>query len=87
MRYRKLSTHNVTLEGPRVTLRPLTEDDWDLLVKWCNDPGVLSYSAGANAPSFSLGRKRQIDRPRQRAETEQECCALHRADSYRCARQ
>ncbi len=34
-----LSEHDVTLTGERVRLRPLTEDDWHVLLHWNNDRG------------------------------------------------
>ena len=40
----RLPTHDVTLRGTRVTLRPLTEADWDLLLGWNNDPEVMMYA-------------------------------------------
>ena len=40
----RLQTHNVTLRGDQVTLRPMTEDDWDFLFKWNNDPDVMKYA-------------------------------------------
>ena len=39
----RLQSHDVYLRGDRVTLRPLTEDDWHLLLKWNNDPEVMRY--------------------------------------------
>lgn len=39
----KLGEHDVTLRGDSVVLRPMTEDDWDILLKWNNDPEVLYY--------------------------------------------
>ncbi|MDE2867943.1 MAG: GNAT family N-acetyltransferase [Chloroflexota bacterium] len=39
-----LRTHDVTLCSGTVTLRPLTEDDWDLVVGWWNDPEIAYYA-------------------------------------------
>ncbi len=44
---KKLKTHNVILKSilkkNSIKLRPLKEKDWDLLLKWNNDPEVLYY--------------------------------------------
>ena len=39
-----LRPHEVTLASGAVTLRPLTEDDWDLVVGWWNDPDIANYA-------------------------------------------
>ena len=57
----RLRTHDVTLgEGP-VTLRPLTEDDWDLVVGWWNDPDIASY-ADAEPSVYSHTQVQEIVR-------------------------
>jgi hypothetical protein len=33
----KLREHDVVLWGERVVLRPMTEGDWDTLLKWNSD--------------------------------------------------
>jgi len=35
-------------------LRPMTEDDWDILLKWNSDPEVLYYSEGDDVQSYNL---------------------------------
>jgi hypothetical protein len=30
----RLREHEVTLQGERALLRPMTEDDWDIVGKW-----------------------------------------------------
>ncbi|HZO89617.1 MAG TPA: GNAT family N-acetyltransferase [Chthonomonadaceae bacterium] len=40
----RLRTHNIVLTGDRVVLRPMREDDWDILLRWNNDPDVLYCS-------------------------------------------
>ena len=40
----RVRAHDVTLEAGAVGLRPLTEDDWDLVVGLWNDPEVACYS-------------------------------------------
>lgn len=39
-----LVAHDVTLCGGAVTLRPMTEGDWDVLLKWNNDPAVMELA-------------------------------------------
>lgn len=39
----QLQSHGIHLRGDRVALRPMTEDDWDLLLKWNNDSEVMRY--------------------------------------------
>ncbi len=66
MKYRKLKKHTVTLRGPRVTLRPLSEKDWDLLIKWNNDPGVLYYSEGDDRRSWEFKELQEMYRATSR---------------------
>lgn len=58
----QLRTHNATLVGSQVTLRPMTEDDWDLLHRWNNDPEVLYYAEGADVTERSLVDTQEIYR-------------------------
>ena len=44
-----------------MTLRPLTEEDWDLVVGWWNDPDIASYS-DSNESEYSLGQVQKIMR-------------------------
>lgn len=39
-----LSVHGAVLRGKRVLLRPMTEDDWEYLHKWNNDPEVMELA-------------------------------------------
>ena len=57
----RLKQHEVTLRAEHVVLRPMTEDDWDLVHKWWNDPDV-SYYADANDDEYSLEQARDIVR-------------------------
>lgn len=50
----ELVTHDKVLRGKRATLRPLTEEDWDLLLKWNSDPEVLYFTEGDDVESYSL---------------------------------
>ena len=39
-----LAPHDVALRGGAVTLRPMTEGDWDALLTWNNDPVVMELA-------------------------------------------
>ena len=58
----KLVEHNVTLRGERVVLRPMTENDWDILLAWNQDPEVLHFSEGGDVSSYSLDDIQEIYR-------------------------
>jgi len=49
-----LREHDVHLVDGPLHLRPMTEDDWDILLVWNNDPEVLFYSEGGDITSWSL---------------------------------
>ena len=51
----KLNEHDITLHGAQVTLRPMTENDWDVLLKWNSDPAAHYCSEQC---SFALSRMR-----------------------------
>ncbi|MCY3958213.1 MAG: GNAT family N-acetyltransferase [Chloroflexi bacterium] len=61
MTSRRLRTHQVTLRLGPVTLRPLTEDDWDFVVGWWNDPEIAS-DADSNEGPYSLRQVQKIMR-------------------------
>ncbi len=58
----RLKTHTITLTGDHITLRPMTEKDWDILVRWNSDPEVLYYSDGNEVDSYSLEEVQRIYR-------------------------
>jgi aminoglycoside 6'-N-acetyltransferase len=63
----QLKQHQITLVGQtgrgiKVQLRPLTENDWDLLEKWNSDPDVLYYAEGDAITAYSPEKVRQIYR-------------------------
>jgi len=58
----KLREHEITLRGETVVLRPMTEDDWDVLLKWNSDPDVLYFSESADVTLHSLEQVQQIYR-------------------------
>ncbi|MBZ0288123.1 MAG: GNAT family N-acetyltransferase [Anaerolineae bacterium] len=49
-----LRPHDYTLKGSRVVLRPMTENDWGMLLVWNNDPDVLYYVEGDDVQSRTL---------------------------------
>ena len=57
-----LREHDVTLRGPRLVLRPLTENDWAPLLAWNNDPEVLAWAEGDEVESRTLDEVRHIYR-------------------------
>ncbi len=63
----QIKSHNNTLkhitpDGIHITLRPLTEDDWDILLRWNNDPEVLFYADSGYVTSYTLEKTRRIYR-------------------------
>ena len=62
----RLRSHNTVLQSPRLRLRPLTEDDWDVLLRWNNDPEVLHFSStgadGQDVPGYLLEEVQDIYR-------------------------
>jgi RimJ/RimL family protein N-acetyltransferase len=40
----RLREHKFTLQGERVSLRPMTEDDWVMVAKWETDPEILYWA-------------------------------------------
>jgi len=54
-----LRQHDVVLEtvtsrGMKIRLRPMTEQDWDVLLKWNNDADVLFWSEGDDISCWAL---------------------------------
>lgn len=58
----ELKHHGVTLRGERAVLRPLTEGDWDTLLRWNSDPEVLFFSEGDVVTERSLAEVQGIYR-------------------------
>ncbi len=57
-----LREHKIVLRGERVVLRPLTEDDWGLLLRWNSDPEVLYFTEGDDVSSYTLDQIQSIYR-------------------------
>lgn len=54
-----LREHSIVLQcdelvGGQLTLRPMTEGDWDLLLAWNRDPDVLYYSDDNDVSAYDL---------------------------------
>lgn len=58
----ELRTHNLFLRGECVTLRPMTEDDWGLLLAWNNDPEVMEHVESDGFTPRSLSEIQSIYR-------------------------
>jgi RimJ/RimL family protein N-acetyltransferase len=58
----ELRLHTITLKQEALVLRPLTEDDWDILLQWNSDPEVLYYAEGDDVTSRSLEEVQAIYR-------------------------
>jgi uncharacterized membrane protein YbhN (UPF0104 family)/RimJ/RimL family protein N-acetyltransferase len=55
----KLRQHDIVLEGKtqqgaNIRLRPMTEDDWDILARWNSDPKVLYYAEEDDVTVYTL---------------------------------
>ena len=57
----KVWVHGAVLQAGTVRLRPLTEDDWELVVGWWNDPEI-AYYADSNEGAYSLAQVQGIVR-------------------------
>jgi aminoglycoside 6'-N-acetyltransferase len=57
-----LNEHNITLHGKQVVLRPMTENDWDILARWNSDPEVLYFSEGTDVEPYDLEDVQEIYR-------------------------
>lgn len=57
-----LKLHNITLQGKRVLLRPMTEGDWDVLMKWNRDAEILYFTEGDWVTEYRLEEVQQIYR-------------------------
>jgi aminoglycoside 6'-N-acetyltransferase len=58
----KLREHEIILQSEKVILRPMTEGDWNILLKWNSDPDVLFFMEGDDIESYSLKQVQEIYR-------------------------
>lgn len=61
-KFAELQTHDVVLRGEYVTLRPMTEGDWDSLLAWNNDPQVMEHVESDGFAPRSLSELQSIYR-------------------------
>lgn len=78
-----LRQHDVVLEdltsrGLHVKLRPMTEDDWDILHAWNSDPEVLYFSEGDDVTGRTLQDVQMI----YRGVSANAFCFIIEADSH-----
>jgi len=57
-----LKPHNITLQGKRVLLRPMTEGDWEVLMKWNRDSEILYFTEGDGVAEYRPEEVQQIYR-------------------------
>ncbi|HEV2125846.1 MAG TPA: GNAT family N-acetyltransferase [Chloroflexota bacterium] len=57
-----LKTHATTLVGDRVVLRPMTEDDWDLILAINNDPEIGYFTEEDEWAPYTLEQLQRIYR-------------------------
>ena len=55
-----LNTHSIHLHTPRLHLRPMTDADWDILLRWNQDPDVLYYADGTEVTAYTLDEIKRI---------------------------
>lgn len=58
----ELRQHNIVLQSEGIVLRPMTENDWDILLKWNNAPDVLYFANGSKVTSMNLKQVQHIYR-------------------------
>jgi RimJ/RimL family protein N-acetyltransferase len=58
----RLREHEVVLSGPRLTLRPLTENDWDILLPWNQDLAVIYFADSDGSIPHTLAQVKDIYR-------------------------
>jgi len=62
IKQRKVILEGKTPQGRSIRLRPMSEIDWDVLLKWNSDPEVLYYSEGDNVTAYTLEQVQGIYR-------------------------
>ena len=66
-RMNRIKSHNYTLkyitpDSIHIALRPLTEEDWDILLRWNNDPEVLFFADSGYVASYTMEKTQRIYR-------------------------
>lgn len=58
----KLRPHAIALQGKKVFLRPMTEEDWAVLAHWNSDPMVLYFAEGVDVRPYTFEEVQEIYR-------------------------
>jgi len=58
----RLRIHDVQLSDVDLLLRPMTEEDWPVLLRWNSDPEVLHYAEGSTITKRTLEETQRIYR-------------------------
>ena len=58
----ELKPHDHHLQGEKVTLRPLTENDWHIIAEWETDPEVIYWADTDPVASRTIEETKQIFR-------------------------
>ena len=58
----ELKQHNNTLNGQQVVLRPMKEDDWQIISRWETDPDVIYWADSDSKESRTLEEVQNIFR-------------------------
>jgi RimJ/RimL family protein N-acetyltransferase len=58
----RLREHQVTLQGERVFLRPMTEEDWGTVAKWETDPEIIHWADTSRVTSRTVEEVQKIFR-------------------------
>jgi aminoglycoside 6'-N-acetyltransferase len=58
----RLREHKVTLRGERVCLRPMREDDWEVVAKWETDPEIIRWADTSRVESRTVEEVQEIFR-------------------------
>jgi RimJ/RimL family protein N-acetyltransferase len=57
-----LPSHGIVLRDPPLVLRPMTERDWAILLRWNRDQEVLSWVEGEATPPRDLEQTQHLYR-------------------------
>ncbi len=58
----RLVVHNIRLAERKISLRPMTEADWDNLYEWNNDPEILYFADSEAIESMTMERVQEMYR-------------------------
>lgn len=57
-----LRAHHVTLQGERDALRPMTENDWDVLARWGFEDEGADMIFGCGVADYNLRSRRAFEK-------------------------